>query len=47
MLSTPVASMTVMMAQQYGGEYTLLSEGVALTTLLCIATIPMVFAVLL
>ncbi|HPF87737.1 MAG TPA: AEC family transporter [Candidatus Limiplasma sp.] len=47
MLSTPVGSMTVMMAQQYGGEYTLLSKGVTLTTLLCIATIPIVFAVLL
>jgi predicted permease len=47
MMSTPVASMTVMMAQQYGGEYTLLSRGVTLTTVLCIATIPLVFAVLL
>jgi len=47
MISTPVASMTVMMAQQYGGEYTLLSRGVTLTTILCIATIPIVFAVLL
>jgi malate permease and related proteins len=47
MLSAPVASMTVMMAQQYGGEYTLLSKGVTLTTLLCVVTIPAVFAVLL
>jgi malate permease and related proteins len=47
MLSTPVGSMTVMLAQQYGGEYTLLSKGVTLTTLLCVATIPIVFAVLL
>lgn len=47
MMSTPVASMTVMMAQQYGGEYTLLSKGTMLTTILCIATIPIVFAVLL
>ncbi|MBN1778090.1 MAG: AEC family transporter [Clostridiales bacterium] len=47
MMSTPVASMTVMMAQQYGGEYTMLSRGVTLTTILCIATIPAVFAVLL
>lgn len=46
MMSTPVASMTVMMAQQYGGEYTLLSKGVALTNILCIATIPIVFALL-
>ena len=47
MLSMPVASMSVMMAQQYGGEDTLLSKGVALTTLLCIGTIPVVLAVLL
>ncbi|HPJ02615.1 MAG TPA: AEC family transporter [Candidatus Limiplasma sp.] len=47
MMSAPVGSMTVMMAQQYGGDYTLLSRGVTLTTVLCIATIPIVFAVLL
>ena len=47
MMATPVGSMTVMMAQQYGGESTLLSKGVAMTTLLCIVTIPIVFAVLL
>ncbi len=47
MMCTPVASMTVMMARQYGGDYTLLSKGVALTSLLCIGTIPVVFAVLL
>ena len=47
MLSMPVASMSVMVAQQYGGEDTLLSKGVALTTLLCIGTIPVVLAVLL
>jgi hypothetical protein len=47
MMSTPVASMLVMMSQQYGGDMTLLSKGAALTTILCIVTIPIVFAVLL
>ena len=47
MISAPAASMAVMMAQQYGGDYTLMSKGVLLTTLLCVATIPAVFAVLL
>jgi malate permease and related proteins len=47
MLSTPVGSVTVMMGQQYGGDMKLMSKGVLLTTLLCIATIPAVFAVLL
>jgi len=47
MMSTPVGSMTVMMAQQYGGDTELLSKGVTMTTLLCIVTIPLVFAVLL
>ncbi len=47
MLGTPVASMVVMMSQQYGGDTTLLSKGAALTSILCIVTIPIVFAVLL
>ncbi len=47
MMSAPVGSMTVMMAQQYGGDYTLLSKGVTLTTLVCIVTIPLMFTLLL
>jgi hypothetical protein len=42
MLSTPVGSMTAMLAQQYGGDYELDSRGVALTTLLSVVTIPLV-----
>ena len=42
MLSTPVGSMTAMLAQQYGGDYELDSKGVALTTLLSVATMPLV-----
>lgn len=41
-LATPVGSMTAMMAQQYGGNYSLASRGVALSTLLSVATIPLV-----
>ncbi len=46
MLSTPVGSMTAMLAQQYNGEYELASKGVALTTLLSVATMPLIAAVL-
>ncbi|MCR5250529.1 MAG: AEC family transporter [Lachnospiraceae bacterium] len=42
MLATPVGSMTAMLAQQYDGEYDLASKGVALTTLLSVATMPCV-----
>lgn len=42
MLSTPVGSMTAMLAQQYGGDYELDSRSVALTTLLSVATMPLV-----
>ena len=42
MLSTPVGSMTAMLAQQYGGDYELDSRGVALTTLLSVVTMPAV-----
>lgn len=43
MLATPVGSMTAMLAQQYGGDYELDSRGVALTTLLSVLTMPLVF----
>lgn len=42
MLSTPVGSMTVMLAAQYDGDYELASKGVALTTVLSVVTIPVV-----
>ena len=43
MTATPVGSMTVMLAQEYGGDYRLTSKGVALTTVLSVATIPFLF----
>ncbi|MGN1266661.1 MAG: AEC family transporter [Dorea sp.] len=45
MLATPAASMTVMMAEQYGGDEEFASKGVALTTLLSVVTIPLVSAI--
>ena len=42
MLSTPVGSMTAMLAQQYDGNYELASKGVALTTLLSVVSMPIV-----
>lgn len=41
-LSTPAGSMTAMMAQQCDGNFKLASKGVALTTLLSVATMPVV-----
>lgn len=43
MTATPVGSMTVMLAQQYDGDYRLASRGVALTTILSVATMPFLF----
>lgn len=45
MLATPVGSMTAMLAQQYDGDYEMASKGVALTTILSVATIPLVAAI--
>lgn len=42
MLATPVGSMTAMLAQQYDGDYEMASRGVALTTILSVATMPVV-----
>ncbi|MEE0966488.1 MAG: AEC family transporter [Bacilli bacterium] len=42
MLATPAGSMTAMLAQQYGGDYKKVAQGVALTTLLSVLTIPLV-----
>ena len=44
-LATPAASMTVMLAEQYEGNLEIASRGVALTTLLSVATIPIVSAI--
>ena len=41
-LSTPVASMTAMLAQQYDGNYPLASKGVAVSTILSVLTMPLV-----
>lgn len=43
MLATPVGSMTAMFAQQYDKNYELTAQGVALTTLLSVITIPIIF----
>lgn len=45
MLATPVGSMTAMLAQQYDGDYEMASRGVALTTILSVATMPLVSAI--
>ena len=42
MLATPVGSMNAMLAQQYGGDYELASQGVTITTLLAVITMPLV-----
>ena len=43
LLAAPVASMSAMLAQQYNGEYELASQGVALSTIMSVITMPMVF----
>ncbi len=45
MLATPVASMVVMLAQQYDSNFELAAKGVALTTVLSVITIPIVSAI--
>lgn len=42
MLATPVGSMNAMLAQEYGGDYELASQGVTITTLLAVITMPVV-----
>ncbi len=42
MLATPVGSMTAMFAQQYDSNVELVSQGVALSTILSVATMPIV-----
>ena len=41
-LSTPIASMTAMLAQQYDGNYSMASKSVALSTILSVITMPIV-----
>lgn len=41
-LSAPVGTMNVIIAQQYDGNYTLASKGVAITTVLSVITMPLV-----
>lgn len=41
MLATPVGSMTAMLAQEYDGDHSLASKGVALSTLLTVVTMPL------
>lgn len=42
MLATPAGSMNAMLAQEYGGDYELASQGVTITTLLAVITMPLV-----
>lgn len=42
MLATPVGSMNAMLAQEYDGDYELASQGVTITTLLAVVTMPLV-----
>lgn len=45
MMATPAASMCAMLSQQYGGDYELAAKGVALTTILSVVTMPIVFEI--
>lgn len=47
MLSTPVGSMTAMLAQEYDGNYELAAKGVTLTTIVSVVSIPVVSAIVL
>lgn len=44
MLATPVGSMNAILTQEYGGDYETAAKGVALSTILSVATIPIVFS---
>lgn len=46
MVAVPVGSMTVMMAQQYDGDISTSSKGVAISTLLSVVTMPLLFMLL-
>ena len=42
MLAMPVGSMTAMLANQYNGDYELVSKGVAFSTLVSVISIPLI-----
>ena len=42
MLAMPIASMTAMLANQYNGDYKLVSEGVAFSTIVSVISIPLI-----
>lgn len=44
LFAAPVASMTAMLARQYEGNYETTSQAVALTTLVSVVTMPLIFA---
>ncbi len=46
MVAVPVGSMNVMIAQQYGGNIETSAKGVAITTLLSVVTMPLLFLIL-
>lgn len=46
MLATPVGSMNAMLTQQYDGDYELASQGVAFSTILSVATMPLLSIIL-
>ncbi|MCR5651168.1 MAG: AEC family transporter [Lachnospiraceae bacterium] len=46
MLATPVGAMTAMLAGEYGGDYELASRGVALSTIMSVATMPLLSMIL-
>ena len=46
MMAVPIGSMCAMLSRQCGGNYTLASKGVALSTLLSVVTIPLLSLVL-
>ena len=45
-IATPAGSMAAMLAQQYDADYRTASKGIALTTLLSVVTMPLMFVVL-
>lgn len=45
LLSTPAASMAAMLAEQYDGDVRTASKGIAITTLISILSMPLVFAI--
>ena len=46
MLATPVASMVAMLTQEYDGDFTLATRGVALSTIISVISIPIISALM-